>query len=122
MRSVEIVDHILSSGSGRGHISFFDLRANDYISVQQGPLQLQKPTCPGLDDYDSLDNFDSFDDYDSLDDLDSFDDYDSFLMTIMALMITTVMTVQSVRAMTLMKLRVMTLMTPTVTLGSIWQA
>ena len=38
------MDHILSSGSGRGRIAFFDLRANDYISVQ--PEALSRPPSP----------------------------------------------------------------------------
>ncbi len=40
------MDHILSSGSGRGRIAFFDLRANDYISVQ--PEALSRPQSPVL--------------------------------------------------------------------------
>ena len=38
------MDNILSSGSGRGRIAFFDLRANDYISVQ--PEALSRPQSP----------------------------------------------------------------------------
>lgn len=38
------MDNILSSGSGRGRIAFFDLRANDYISVQQEALS--RPQSP----------------------------------------------------------------------------
>ena len=75
-------------GSGRGRITFYDLRANDHICVQQRLLQPQKPTCPqrsGLEDtwrddvnkYDSLDDYDSYDDYDNFADYDSFDGYDS---------------------------------------------
>ncbi|KAA6416603.1 MAG: hypothetical protein FRX49_13433 [Trebouxia sp. A1-2] len=41
VRSLGIMDNILSSGSGRGRIAFFDLRANDYISVQ--PEALSRP-------------------------------------------------------------------------------
>ncbi len=44
MRSLGIMDNILSSGSGRGRIAFFDLRANDYISVQ--PEALSRPQSP----------------------------------------------------------------------------
>ena len=44
VRSLGIMDHILSSGSGRGHIAFFDLRADDYISVQQEALS--RPQSP----------------------------------------------------------------------------
>ena len=47
VRSVGIMDRILSSGSGRGRIAFFDLRANDYISVQQEALSRpQTPIAP----------------------------------------------------------------------------
>ena len=44
VRSIGIMDHILSSGSGRGRIAFYDLRANDYISVQ--PEALSRPQSP----------------------------------------------------------------------------
>ena len=44
VRSLGIMDHLLSSGSGRGRIAFFDLRANDYISVQ--PEALSRPQSP----------------------------------------------------------------------------
>ncbi|DBA89572.1 TPA: hypothetical protein ACH3X2_004473 [Trebouxia sp. C0005] len=44
VRSLGIMDNILSSGSGRGRIAFFDLRANDYISVQ--PEALSRPQSP----------------------------------------------------------------------------
>lgn len=47
VRSVGIMDRILSSGSGRGRIAFFDLRAHDYISVQQEALSRpQTPIAP----------------------------------------------------------------------------
>ena len=35
------MDHLLSSGSGRGRLAFFDMRANDYVTVQPEPL-----SCP----------------------------------------------------------------------------
>lgn len=35
------MDHILSAGSGRGRISFYDMRASDYISVR--PEALSRP-------------------------------------------------------------------------------
>ncbi|KAL0027315.1 hypothetical protein WJX77_012210 [Trebouxia sp. C0004] len=44
VRSLGIMDNILSSGSGRGRIAFFDLRANDYVSVQ--PEALSRPQSP----------------------------------------------------------------------------
>ena len=44
VRSVSIMDRILSSGSGCGRIAFFDLRAHDYISVQQEALS--RPQTP----------------------------------------------------------------------------
>ena len=44
VRSIGIMDHILSSGSGRGRVAFYDLRVNDYISVQ--PEALSRPQSP----------------------------------------------------------------------------
>jgi len=44
VRSLGIMDNIRSSGSGRGRMAFFDLRANDYISVQ--PEALSRPQSP----------------------------------------------------------------------------
>lgn len=41
VRSLGIMGHILSSGSGRGRISFYDLRASAYISVR--PEALSRP-------------------------------------------------------------------------------
>ena len=87
VRSVGIMDRILSSGTGRGRIAFFDLRANDYISVQQEALSRpQTPTAPiapqtyprdavvwadsGSYDWDEYDAAD----FDDLDDEDDFDD------------------------------------------------
>ena len=61
-----IMDHLLSSGSGRGRLAFFDMRANDYISVQPEPLSCpQSPEAQNTHD----DDADEYSD-DSLDDLD----------------------------------------------------
>ena len=65
VRSVGIMDHILSSGTGRGRIAFFDLRANDYITVQQEALpQPQTTRAPQGYGYDEDDWSDSFDEED----------------------------------------------------------
>ncbi|KAL3151622.1 hypothetical protein ABBQ38_012613 [Trebouxia sp. C0009 RCD-2024] len=82
VRSVGIMDNILSSGSGRGRIAFFDLRASAYISVQQEALSRPQTPIPPQsyhdedfydeDSYD--DSIDDYDDYDDVDDLDDFDD------------------------------------------------
>ena len=39
VRSVAFHDHLLSSGSGHGKVSFYDLRANDYLHMDEGSLQ-----------------------------------------------------------------------------------
>ena len=77
------MDNILSSGSGRGRIAFFDLRASAYISVQQEALSrpqtpIPPQSCHDEDFYDdSLDDYDEYDDRDDFDDLDDdFDDVD----------------------------------------------
>lgn len=75
------MDNILSSGSGRGRIAFFDLRASAYISVQQEALSRPQTPIPPQsyhdeDFYDDTydDSIDDYDDYDDFDDLDDFDD------------------------------------------------
>lgn len=69
------MDNILSSGSGRGHIAFYDVRAHDYISVQQEALS--RPHTPvRAQNYQGVDRWhdSSYDEYD--DDVDEFNGID----------------------------------------------
>ena len=78
-----IMDRILSSGSGRGRIAFFDLRAHDYISVQQealsrpqtpiAPQSLYVPPTEGVLQ-NSIYDFADFDDFYDEEDIDDDED------------------------------------------------
>lgn len=79
VRSVGIMDRILSSGSGRGRIAFFDLRANDYLSVQQEALSRPQTPIPLLDNDDFPDSYTRthyVDDYEYSDEDDMYSDED----------------------------------------------
>ena len=85
VRSVGIMDRILSSGSGRGRIAFFDLRAHDYISVQQEalsrpqtPIAPQSFYVPPTESvlHNSIYNFADYDDYSDEEDSDDGEDDD----------------------------------------------
>lgn len=47
MRSLSFQGHILSSGSGRGHLGFFDLRAFRYLEL--GPTGPTSHAAPASD-------------------------------------------------------------------------
>lgn len=77
VRSVGIMDRILSSGTGRGRIAFFDLRANDYISVQQEALSRPPTPIPSHNNDDFPDSYTRtlyVDDYDYSDEDDMYSD------------------------------------------------
>ncbi|KAK9806147.1 hypothetical protein WJX72_003229 [[Myrmecia] bisecta] len=46
VRSINFLEHLLSCGSGRGRISFYDLRASKYIPLELDP-DMTQATCTG---------------------------------------------------------------------------